>query len=36
LIFVFDLSLSIQANRSLAAQPPEALGFLTSLENPIA
>jgi hypothetical protein len=36
LIFVFDLSLSTEAKRSLAAQPPEALEFLTHVENPIA
>jgi hypothetical protein len=36
LIFVFDVLLSIATKRSLAALPPEALGFLTSSENPIA
>jgi hypothetical protein len=36
LILGFDLSLSIEAQGSLAAQPAEALGFSPGLENPIA
>jgi hypothetical protein len=36
LIFVFDLSLSIEAKRSLAAQPPAALEFMNHVEIPIA